>query len=116
VQPQERNIRWREFDDLVMPWLREHTVAEVLAKAEALHLAFANVPTAKDIVEDPHLAARGFWQASEDGNVRMGPGALLSGTPFEVGAAPALGADTAELLGLAPLTASLFWRPLGAAR
>jgi crotonobetainyl-CoA:carnitine CoA-transferase CaiB-like acyl-CoA transferase len=98
LNPQERVVRWREFDAIVKPWLEAHTVEEVLRKAEELHQAFGNVNNARDLVEDRHLRERGFW-IELDGQLQMAPAARFSETPARVGPAPRLGADGAALLG-----------------
>jgi crotonobetainyl-CoA:carnitine CoA-transferase CaiB-like acyl-CoA transferase len=99
---QERVIRWREFDELIGPWMESHTVDEVLAKAEALGLGFGGVPTMADLLADEHLAGHDFWREFADDEVQMGPGARLSESPLRVGPAPRLGADNLDVLGVTP--------------
>lgn len=110
LKVQERVIRWREFDELVKPWMEEHTKEEVLQRSDELGLAFANVATTKDLVEDPHLAEREFWERLPDGTTVPGPPAKLSETPLQVRPAPDLGEGTAELLELESRAAALLWR------
>ena len=110
LQSQERVIRWRDFDEIVKPWMESHTKEEVLRRSDELGLAFSNVATTKDLVEDPHLAAREYWQRLPDGTVVPGPSAKLSETPLRVRPAPDLGEATAELLGLDPQAGTLLWR------
>jgi crotonobetainyl-CoA:carnitine CoA-transferase CaiB-like acyl-CoA transferase len=98
LNPQERVIRWRDLDAILKPWLEAHTVEEVLSKAEALHLPFGNVNTVQDLVNDPHLRARGFWIELDDGSLQMAPAARLSESPLQVRPAPTLGADNQLLV------------------
>ncbi|MCH8281366.1 MAG: CoA transferase, partial [Chloroflexi bacterium] len=95
--PKERVVRWRDFDALIKPWLLEHTVDEILIKAQELRLAFAPVPDVKDLLEDEHLRSRGFFPIV-DGRQQIGPPSILSETPLRVLSPPALGADNIELL------------------
>ena len=110
ASPQERVIHWQDFDELVKPWLESHPKAEVLRRSDELGLAFADVATTKDLVEDPHLAERGFWETLPDGSITPGPSAKLSETPLRIGPAPELGEGTAELLELDAQSAALLWR------
>ena len=92
---QERVLRWRDFDAIVAPWLESHTVDEVLTRSDELAIGLAGVPTIRDLVEDPHLAFRGFWQQLADGTTQPGPGARFGETPLQVRPAPDLGAHDA---------------------
>jgi crotonobetainyl-CoA:carnitine CoA-transferase CaiB-like acyl-CoA transferase len=93
----ERMIRWREFDALIEPWLSTHTAMEIVVTAQALRMPFAYVPTAGDLLQDEHLAERGFfWKAGE--YVIPGPPFRMSETPLAVESAPALGSSNDEVL------------------
>lgn len=98
----ERMLKWREFDALIEPWLREHTAREIVEFAQALRMPFAFVPTAKDLLADPHLEARQFFEAidhPEAGSLRYpGPPFRMSETPLASRPAPAKGAHTVETL------------------
>ena len=93
-----RMIKWREFDELVQPFMSTHTAAEIVETAQAFRMPFAYVPTVADLLESEHLGARGFFQQSGDHRL---PGApfKMSETPMTMGAAPALGASNGEVLG-----------------
>ncbi len=98
----ERYMRWRDFDELVLPYLLQHTAEEIVARAQELRLPFAFVPTPADLLESEHLAAREFWQEvaqSRAGRLRL-PGApfLMSETPARAGRSPLLGEHNAEIL------------------
>jgi crotonobetainyl-CoA:carnitine CoA-transferase CaiB-like acyl-CoA transferase len=74
-----------------------HTAAEIVETAQALRMPFAYVPTAADLLEHEHLAARGFFQTP--GEYRLpGPPFKMSDTPMTMAAAPVLGAANAEVL------------------
>ena len=96
----ERVTRWREFKELVDPYLQAHTSAELLRRSDELHLAFAAVPSVADLLADEHLWARGFWIEGPDGEAVIGPPVGLSATPLLAGRpAPALGSSSAGELG-----------------
>jgi crotonobetainyl-CoA:carnitine CoA-transferase CaiB-like acyl-CoA transferase len=101
IQAGERMIRWREFDELVKPYLSSHTAMEIVLTAQALRMPFAYVPSASDLLSDEHLAERGFLQkmASPAGDVVM-PGApfLMSETPLRQSPAPERGSANVEVL------------------
>ena len=84
------------IDVVLAEWLREQD-----AVAAATTLRHAGVPASAcagsmDLVRDPHMAARGFWEAADNG--------VLPGLPWQAscgrasGPAPALGADTDAVL------------------
>ena len=107
---QERLLNWQEFDKIVAPWMTTHTKAEVLRRSDEVGLAFADVATAQDLVDDPHLAERGYWETLPDGALVPGPSVRFSETPLRVAPPPALGEGTAELLELDGPAAALLWR------
>ncbi len=98
---QERMIRWREVDELLQPWLDEHTKEEIVELAQALRMPFAHVPTVQDLVESEHLQARRFFQ--KIGHPRAGELTYaghpfrMSETPAELSCAPTLGEHNSEL-------------------
>ena len=100
---QERMIRWRDIDELLAPWLAEHGAQEIVELAQALRMPFALVPSVQDLLEDPHLQARGFFQRidhPEAGELPYaGPPFRMSETPPQIGRAPLLGEHNEALLG-----------------
>jgi len=100
---QERWVRWRELDDLLLPWLATHPSRQIVETAQELRMPFALVPTAADLLEDEHLAERAFFVEMEHpGGVKLRhPGAPLrmSETPLSSGPAPTLGQDNEAVLG-----------------
>jgi crotonobetainyl-CoA:carnitine CoA-transferase CaiB-like acyl-CoA transferase len=97
LQAGERMLRWREFDDLIQPWLSSHTAMEIVMTAQALRMPFAYVPTAADLLQDEHLAERGFFERAGE-YVVPGPPFKMSATPLVTEAAPALGSSNAQIL------------------
>jgi crotonobetainyl-CoA:carnitine CoA-transferase CaiB-like acyl-CoA transferase len=100
---QERWVRWRELDELILPWLTTHPSRQIVETAQELRMPFALVPTAADLLEDEHLAERAFFvEIEHPGDVKLRhPGAPLrmSETPLRSGPAPTLGQDNEAVLG-----------------
>ncbi len=100
---QARMVRWQEFDELLLPWLREHDAQEIVMTAQALRMPFALVPSVKDLLEDPHLAERNYFQRvdhPEAGELPYaGPPFRMSETPPQIGRAPLLGEHNESVLG-----------------
>jgi crotonobetainyl-CoA:carnitine CoA-transferase CaiB-like acyl-CoA transferase len=98
----ERMLRWREFDELIEPYLSTHIAMEIVMTAQALRMPFAFVPSASDLLQDEHLAERGFFSTVEHAAagslVHAGPPFNMSVTPLETRAAPRLGDATATVL------------------
>ena len=92
-----------ELDQLVAEWIAAHDRDEVIETFLGARIPVAPVNTVADIVDDPHVQARGDIVTVDDadvGPVRMvAPLARLSATPAEIRwAGPALGAHTDEVL------------------
>src|SRR3990170_4517083 len=98
----ERVVRWREFDALLEPWLREHDAREIVEFAQALRMPFALVPTVSELLEDPHLKERDFFvevEHPEAGHLtHTGAPFVMSETPLATGPAPALGQHNESVL------------------
>ena len=105
-----RAARAEEIDALVEAWTRPRTKDEVVRALIEAHVPCAPVRTAAEVVNDPHLAARGVWTEIEHprrGRTRVpnSPIRLHGSAPRKIERmAPLLGQDTdrvlAELLGL----------------
>ena len=102
VNAAERYRRWREFEDLLRPWLMAHTAREIVEAGQDLRQPCALVPTVRDLLDDPHLAARGFFVTVDQpgaGPLRHpGPPWRMSVTPWQTGPAPLLGQHNQEIL------------------
>jgi len=105
-----RAARMAEIDAMVEAWTRERTKDEIMSALTVAHVPCAPVRTAREVVNDPHLAERGVWVDVEHprrGRTRVpiSPIRLHGSAPSTVErTAPLLGQDTdrvlAGLLGL----------------
>jgi len=91
-----------ELDALVAEWIAAHDRDDVIETLLSARIPVAPVNTVADIVNDPHVQARGDLVTVDDpdlGPVRMvAPLARLSATPAEIRwAGPRLGAHTDEV-------------------
>lgn len=105
-----RAARVEQIDAMVTAWTRERSKNEVMATLTEAHVPCAPVRTAAEVVDDPHLRARGVWKEIDHPRrgktkVPISPIRLHGAEPSAVRPAPLLGQDTdrvlAELLGLA---------------
>jgi crotonobetainyl-CoA:carnitine CoA-transferase CaiB-like acyl-CoA transferase len=98
----DRMLRWRELDELLGAWLSKHEAKEIVETAQALRMPFAFVPTARDLLEDDHLKARGFFRQVEHPEAgelpHTGPHFRMSETPSQIERAPLLGEHNEETL------------------
>jgi formyl-CoA transferase len=94
-----------EIDAMVEAWTRPRGKDEVLAALTEAHVPCAPVRTTREVVHDPHLAARGVWVDVEHprrGKTRVpiSPIRLHGSDPAAVArVAPLLGQDTDRVLG-----------------
>lgn len=87
-----------ELDELMVAWVAQRSLADVLEAFEAAHAAAAPIFDMADIAADPHYRARGAV-VDVDGVPMQGLVARLSATPGAIRwAGRPLGADTAEVL------------------
>ncbi len=97
----ERMINWRQFDTLIEPYLSTHRASEIIMTAQALRMPFAPVPSAPDLLQDEHLAERGFFATVQTaaGAFRV-PGApfRMAATPLRVSPPPARGEANVDVL------------------
>ncbi|HUZ85582.1 MAG TPA: CoA transferase [Candidatus Baltobacterales bacterium] len=89
--------------EIINGWFSSQTKAEASAKLLAVGLPVGPVQTAKEIFDDPHVAARRLMIDVPDpilGSVRLvGPVAKMSGDPRPIlGPAPLLGQHNTEIL------------------
>ena len=97
-----RTMQWRQFEEILRPYLLEHDWEDLLTRAQELRIPFAAVLDAKTLMENEHLKERGFFQEIEQPGIGALPLAggpfKMSETPLRYGAAPALGEHTQEVL------------------
>lgn len=98
-----------ELDARLSPWLMERTREEIFARCRERDIPCGPVRTVAEVLEDPHLASRGYFVEAEHpdtGPLRYpGPVCRLSETPGRVRRAPLCGEHNEEIycgrLGLA---------------
>jgi crotonobetainyl-CoA:carnitine CoA-transferase CaiB-like acyl-CoA transferase len=84
------------IDVALTAWLRAQSAPDAAAALLRAGIPAAALATSRDLVESPHLGARGFWEPHRAG--------VLPGLPWlasfgrQAGAAPELGADTDNVL------------------
>jgi crotonobetainyl-CoA:carnitine CoA-transferase CaiB-like acyl-CoA transferase len=99
----ERQERHDEIDSALERWTRAHEPHGLMRRLQDQGIIAAVVSDARDLVEDPHLAARDAWARIDHPDVgpRMYPGTpiRLSGTPVRYRLpAPTFGQHNEEIL------------------
>jgi crotonobetainyl-CoA:carnitine CoA-transferase CaiB-like acyl-CoA transferase len=101
ARPRVRQERPKDFEALLLPWLKEHNKQEVVELAQELRLAFAPVLNSAELLDDAQLKAREFFVKVEHPIVGEltypGAPAKLSETPWQMGRAPLLGEHNEEI-------------------
>ncbi len=96
-----RTIEWEKFEKILRPYLMEHDWRDLLTRAQELRVPFAAVMSPQTLLADDHLSARRFFGEIDQPGVGKLPAIgvvfRMSETPLAFGAAPALGADPAEV-------------------
>ncbi|MBN1847068.1 MAG: CoA transferase [Deltaproteobacteria bacterium] len=101
----------KEIDEIIADWTRQHDRKELMALLQKKDIAAGAALTAIDLLDDPHLEARGFWDKINDPRpgfgeyICKGRGINLSKTPLKTRLrAPDLGEHNTyvygELLGM----------------
>ena len=109
----DRHDRWNiadEFDDILLPWLAEHTADEIVRRAQELRIPSGRLNNCEQLMSDVQLAARDFWVDVEHpyAGRQTYPGApfKMTDTPFQLSRAPLLGEHNEDIyvnsLGLSP--------------
>ncbi|MET0429407.1 MAG: CoA transferase [Microvirga sp.] len=97
--PASRQAHWPALIALIQECVADRAADDLVAGMQAADVIAARASRPTDLVRDPHLAARRFWESVEtpDGpRPILGPPYRLSRTPRRItGPAPALGADDA---------------------
>ncbi|MGX5733731.1 CoA transferase [Bosea thiooxidans] len=83
--PLERSRRGAELNEHIRAWARQHEVAELVGRAQALGVPMARYNAPADVLEGPHEFARGLFQTVEVEGA--GPTPMLV-APFHFGGAP----------------------------
>jgi len=93
---QARPYHRDDFEAIMLPWLAERTVEEVVESAQAKRLTTAPVYTIDEVLEDPHFKARGFFVEIEHPVVGR---ATYPGLPFRLPATVSVAQRPAPTLG-----------------
>ena len=72
-----------DFDAQLCPWLLEHTQADLIALGQAAGAAVGPVTPMLEVIRDPALRERAFWQGVEGA-----PDLLQPGRPFRIDTSP----------------------------
>ncbi len=81
----DRLARRDELDRELSAWTRTRAAREIMTQLQAVGVPAAAVYSAADVIDDPHLAARRFWQMLPRAYVGMQPNPVA---PYRVGTAP----------------------------
>ncbi len=103
TEPRARMAAPDKFDDLIIPWLKEHDKWEITKKAQQVRLAFTPVLSPGELLEDEQIQAREFFARAEHpvmGEVTYpGAPAKLNESPWQACRAPLLGEHNEEIYG-----------------
>jgi crotonobetainyl-CoA:carnitine CoA-transferase CaiB-like acyl-CoA transferase len=105
-----RAANWDALKPFIAEWVADWTVDDLYRAAQEKRIPFAPVSTMADLLDSPHLKARGFF--AEITHPVAGPAKYpgapykLAGTPWEIRSpAPTLGQHNGEVLGSLGLAA-----------
>lgn len=97
-----RFIQWKQFEEILRPYLLQHDWRDLLTRAQELRMPFGRVMTPGTLLDDEHLREREFFVEvgqPDVGEVRVaGPVFKMSETPLRQGPAPRLGEHTHDVL------------------
>jgi crotonobetainyl-CoA:carnitine CoA-transferase CaiB-like acyl-CoA transferase len=98
-----RASNWDVLKPFIAEWVAEWTVDDLYRAAQAKRIPFAPVSTMADLLDSPHLKARGFFVeiAHPEAGAARYPGApyKIGGNPWEIRSpAPTLGQHNEEIL------------------
>jgi CoA:oxalate CoA-transferase len=100
----QRGENWEALKIFLEEWVSQQTVMDLYEKAQKRRIPFAPVSTMGDLLDSPHLKARGFFVeiAQPVAGTHLYPGAPLQygATPWAIRRpAPTLGQHNAEIFG-----------------
>ena len=100
----DRHDRWNladEFDEVLLPWLMDHTADEIVRRAQELRIPSGRLNDCQQLMSDPQLTARDFWVDVEHpyAGRQTYPGApfKMTETPFQLRRAPLLGEHNEDI-------------------
>lgn len=83
--PLDRLQNAEVIDEVLLAWLGERTLDQVLQTAQEHKLPFSRIATVDDLLASEHLAARGYWRTQD--HPVLGP-IVGPGPPFKLSAVP----------------------------
>jgi len=93
-----RTSRLDEWNSIVAPWTKAHSVDEIVERASELRVPVARVNDGKGVLSEPHLVARDFFPEQSGGFAAPRPPRLIDGRrPPVPGLAPAVGQHTGSI-------------------
>ena len=81
----DRMARRDELDRALSAWTRARPAREIMSQLQTAGVPAAAVYSAADLIDDPQLASRRFWQMLERAHVGLQPNPVA---PYRVGQAP----------------------------
>ncbi|MFQ5934568.1 MAG: CaiB/BaiF CoA transferase family protein, partial [Dehalococcoidia bacterium] len=92
-----------ELDEIIVSWMMEHTMDEIVNLAQDLRIPCTYVPTFGQLLDDVQLSSRDYWIALEHPFVGRqtyaGAPFKMSETPWQMTRAPLLGEHNEEIYG-----------------
>jgi benzylsuccinate CoA-transferase BbsE subunit len=96
-----RTLQWKEFEQILRPYLAEHDWQELLTRAQELRVPFAAVLDPQTLLSNEHLRQRGYFAEIDQpgaGKLPMSGNLFqMSETPLRHGPAPKLGQHASEV-------------------
>jgi crotonobetainyl-CoA:carnitine CoA-transferase CaiB-like acyl-CoA transferase len=101
-EPKNRQAAAERVFDVLDAWAARYTVAELVEGAQLRRIPYAAVRAPEALLDDPHLAERGFFVPIEHPELGVhvpcaGAPFLLTDAPWRVARPPRLGEHTAEV-------------------
>ena len=97
-----RTMQWKEFEEILRPYLMQHDWRDLLERAQELRVPFAAVLDPQTLLENEHILERGYFAEIEQPGVGKLPmsGNLfrMSETPLRHSPAPLLGEHNADVV------------------
>jgi crotonobetainyl-CoA:carnitine CoA-transferase CaiB-like acyl-CoA transferase len=99
----DRQDRCAELDEMLSRWSAGCDASELAARLQRVGVAAARSQSSIDMIADPHLWARGFYQQVSDCNGKtkttLGPAWKMGRAAVVTAAAPSLGEHNAYVFG-----------------
>ena len=97
-----RTMQWKEFEEILRPYLMEHDWRDLLERAQELRVPFAAVLDPQTLLENEHIRERGYFAEIDQpglGKLPMSGNLFqMTETPLRHGPAPSLGEHSADVV------------------